>query len=565
MSIDLSLDRLRQLVDYLPPYTRPTLHIAGTNGKGSVSALLTTILLSSDPPLRVGRYNSPHLVTIYDCITLDGVPVSEFLYRATRLEIEDANRKHGTNLSSFELLTLTALGIFEKEKVDIVVLEVGMGGRLDATNIVPDASIAVSALTAVDLDHQKFLGETVRLIAREKAGIGRKGRPFVLGRQRHADVEEEVRTVAASVGFPLVKAVDVRTRDWDETIDGPKPRPFSLEYTNASITTFQKPPPQLISTTLPCFTESILAKLPLHGSHQLDNVAIALTVVSELLTSPLLATLRSSLQLERRITPRAVTLGINYVRWPGRLSFHPIHISVPCSTNTVSTLPPELKQKNIPLVVLADGAHNPASAETLGAYITHLLDLALHSASTSSTTAKVNIDVTYVLALSHSPPKTPLQTLSSILPPILHSSSTNRDVVVSTSVALLRFTPPDGMPWVKSVPPSELASVVHDLVPAANLWVGQDRVEGSDTLSQSDSPFPVPGENMNPDLLSALKWAAERQDHSSRSLEAGSVGLGIVVLAGSLYLVADFYRFLDNEKLAGNLFLSVVGAGDGRR
>src|SRR5260221_2062668 len=106
MSIDLSLDRVKRLIVHLPTYTRPTLHIAGTNGKGSVSALLTSILLNADPPLRVGRFNSPHLISIYDCITIDDVPVSSSLYDTVRAEVEHADKEHQTKLSNFEILTL---------------------------------------------------------------------------------------------------------------------------------------------------------------------------------------------------------------------------------------------------------------------------------------------------------------------------------------------------------------------------------------------------------------------------------------------------------------------------
>ena len=190
MSIDLSLDRLRILISHLPPYTRPTCHIAGTNGKGSVSALLSTILQSLSSSLKVGRYNSPHLVSIYDCITIDNIPVSPASYNAAHAEVTEKDLEKGSKLSSFEILTLTALRVFEREKVDVAVVEVGMGGRLDATNIIPDNSILVSALTAVGLDHQFFLGDTVGKIAFEKAGIARKKTPFVLGFQNLAHARQ---------------------------------------------------------------------------------------------------------------------------------------------------------------------------------------------------------------------------------------------------------------------------------------------------------------------------------------------------------------------------------------
>src|SRR5882762_9813819 len=191
MSIDLTLDRIRTLASHMKtPYTRPTCHIAGTNGKGSVTAILSSILFSSLPPLSVGRFNSPHLVSIYDSITINNKPVASSVYANARGAIESVDRVNSVGASSFELLTLTALLVFEEAGVDIVVIEVGMGGRLDATNIILDECILVSALTAVDLDHQAFLGNTVEDIATEKAAIARSGKPFIIGKQKHQTVYE---------------------------------------------------------------------------------------------------------------------------------------------------------------------------------------------------------------------------------------------------------------------------------------------------------------------------------------------------------------------------------------
>ena len=104
---------------------------------------LSTILQSSSPSLKVGRYNSPHLTSIYDCITIDNIPVSPVSYGAAHAEVSEKDLEKGTKLSSFEILTLTALRVFEKEQVDVAVVEVGMGGRLDATNIIPDRKSVV--------------------------------------------------------------------------------------------------------------------------------------------------------------------------------------------------------------------------------------------------------------------------------------------------------------------------------------------------------------------------------------------------------------------------------------
>ncbi|KIK00341.1 hypothetical protein K443DRAFT_100614 [Laccaria amethystina LaAM-08-1] len=453
MSVDLNLSRLAKLLPQFP-YTRPTLHVAGTNGKGSVASILYSILRSSS--LSVGRYNSPHLVSIYDCIVVNDEPVDPTSYVIARADVEKADREEETKLTSFEILTLTALLVFQRAMVDVVVLEVGMGGRLDATNIVPDPTILASVLTSVDLDHQAFLGNTVSAIAKEKAGIARAGKPFILGPQKHTDVEDVVKQVVSQVGGEILRSVPIGKRDWDEDVDGPPP-------------------------------------FPLHGEHQLDNLGAALAAISALLTHP-----QPNFKLQSHITPQVVAQGIKETRWPGRLSFH----VVPASDNRS-------------LVVLADGAHNPASSATLGAYVTELLS----SLSTSS--SQTRITITYILALSHSPPKTPLQTLLPLLPPKLNSN-----IRAAVEVAVLRFSPPEGMPWVKSVSLQELAGVVRQLVPRGDVWVADDDEDPSQQLEK------------------AVEWAGTTR----RNAEEGEGHL--VVLAGSLYLVADFYRLLARKGLS---------------
>ncbi|KAK7469079.1 folylpolyglutamate synthase [Stygiomarasmius scandens] len=474
MSIDLSLDRIQTLSTLLPRYTRSTVHIAGTNGKGSVSAFVSSILKSTNPPLSVGRFNSPHLVTICDCITLNDHHVTPGVYEKTRSSIEDIAKKNALEISNFELLTLTALQIFESAQVDIVVMEVGMGGRLDATNVIPDRCIAVSALTAVDLDHQAFLGNTIAAITREKAAIARKGKPFLLGKQKHPEVMEVCREVVNQAGGVFLEAVRVDKREWDTHIDGPSPGPCSFSSSN-----FVAPAPQPVSIDLPCFTDTVYTRLPLYGDHQLDNLGLAASIISALVSHPTC----SYLNMKGRVTQESVIQGIEQTKWPGRLSFH-----------TVDSSGPEK------LIVLADGAHNPASSMTLGRYIRDLLR-GSHSKA---------ITLTYILGLSHSPPKTPLQTLSPLLPP----DAGDEDVRVKVRIAALNFSPPEGMPWVKSVPPSEIKDAVGSLCPDADLWIGQD--------------------NSRQDLPAALKWAA------------GVNGEHLVILAGSLYLVADFYRLLSH-------------------
>ncbi|KAJ7245013.1 Mur ligase [Mycena haematopus] len=472
MSIDLTLDRIQRLARYLPAYRRPTCHITGTNGKGSVSAMVSSMLYSSTPPLSVGRFNSPHLVSVNDCISINNQSVSFEVYQEARAEVERADKEQSVGASSFELLTLTALLIFERAQLDVVVLEVGMGGRLDATNIISDDCVLVSALTAVDLDHQAYLGTSVSAIAAQKAAIARKGKPFVMGGQPHPEAETVIADVVNAAGAELLYALPVFARSWDAAIDGPVPPPFSI-----SATPFVPPPPLPVRFTMPCFEHPVLALLPLHGEHQLDNLAIAVSVVSTVLMNPAWTTIRG------RFTNAAIAGGIRSVQWPGRLSFHTLD--------------------SPPLLVLVDGAHNPASAKTLAACVSYLVSMRRESAPSHP------LSVTYILALSHSPPKTPQETLAPLL-----SVHAPEDLQVDVSVVPLRFTAPEGMPWVKAVPPAELQEIVRSLAPGVQTWL--DTTETSGGLSR------------------ALNWAAEQRGDKD----------SLIVLAGSLYLVADFYRLV---------------------
>ena len=539
MSIDLSLDRLRILISHLPSYTRPTCHIAGTNGKGSVSALVSTILQSSSPSLKVGRYNSPHLVSLYDCITIDNIPVSPASYNVAHAEVTEKDFEKGTKLSNFEILTLTALRVFEREQVDVAVVEVGMGGRLDATNIIPDDTVLVSALTAVDLDHQFFLGDTVGKIALEKAGIARKKAPFVLGFQNPAHAQEvvaSVNKVVDEVGAVLVPAITVLKRDWDTTVDGPPPGSFSLLSSLS-----QLPPPQPVKISLPCFSSPLQALLPLYGAHQLDNLGTALTVINVLLTDPSCeeklirnsSTYGSTLMSPKDvITLESVARGIKETNWPGRLSFHTVHL--PSSPSTPNKAPP-------PFLVLADGAHNSASAKTLGDYINHLLYQTVVSTKEGpnyqANQTCINFNITYILSLSHSPPKTPLQTLSPLFSPgsiIIEFGDIAASMTIS--VALLRFTPPEGMPWIKCTPPTEVEEVVKGLIPDADVLVVPDDAAADVDAKKTE------GKKSQSALEKALRWAAGKRKETG---EDGVRQANLVVLAGSLYFVADFYRFLD--------------------
>ena len=490
--MDLSLERIKVLLSHLPQYTLPTIHITGTNGKGSVSSFVASILQASG--FTVGRFNSPHLISVLDSIIINGEPVASDVYNDSRRVVEDLNSGLGIEATSFELLTATALASFLSAKVEIVVLEVGMGGRTDATNAIPDDAVLVSVLTVVDLDHQRFLGDTVGAIAREKAGIARKGRPFVVGPQTYPDVVlSSVRSVVEEVGADLVVCAGPAVmRSWDEAVDGPPPAEPVASSSSSSSLPFRPVVDDAVrpvALSLPCFPGPVLAQLPLRGDHQLDNLGVAGTIVSSLLTHP---SCTRRLPFASKITPRTIAAGVRSTSWIGRLSFH----EVPLSRLGLPT--------EDPLVVLADGAHNPASASVLASYLSHLLK------STPVVGSSEELNLTLLLALSHSPPKTPLQTLTPLL-----SFERPTGVKINVRAAALEFTPVEGMPWVRPVPASEIRDVIRE-------------------IGGSDVGLWTPRDGERESVANALLWAHEEQKRQG--------GKGFVCIAGSLYLVADFYR-----------------------
>jgi dihydrofolate synthase/folylpolyglutamate synthase len=174
--IKFGLDSTRALLAAVgnPHDLLPTIHVAGTNGKGSVSTLLAAALQASG--LRVGVYTSPHLVSFRERIRVDGVLISETAVAAWTAHLRPAIEANDATF--FEATTAIALAHFAAREVDVAVIEVGLGGRLDSTNVITPL---VSVITHIALDHQKYLGDTVEEIAREKAGIVKPGVPLVIG------------------------------------------------------------------------------------------------------------------------------------------------------------------------------------------------------------------------------------------------------------------------------------------------------------------------------------------------------------------------------------------------
>lgn len=221
--VSLGLERMRRFAGALdhPETAVPCIHVAGTNGKGSVAAMLEAILRAAG--WRTGLYTSPHLVRLGERIQVNRTVLSpteitgyvnELLPLAQRIEAEHGADAHP---SYFEFMTAMAFRHFQRARCDIAVIEVGLGGRLDATNIVwPEVSI----VTSVGLDHCDILGTTLAAIAREKAGIIKPGVPVVIGRMP-PEAEQVVREVAAVNRAPVIS---VRERFGDDLRTYPEPR-----------------------------------------------------------------------------------------------------------------------------------------------------------------------------------------------------------------------------------------------------------------------------------------------------------------------------------------------------
>lgn len=217
-TIKLGLDRIRTVLKALgdPHRAYRVVHVAGTNGKGSVCAMIEAGLRAAG--VRTGLFISPHLIEPTERIQIDGVPVSPVLFeRAFSVVHETAGRLAlDAHPTYFETVTAMGLWLFREMRVETAVVEVGLGGRLDATNVVEPA---LTVITSIDFDHQNYLGETIEEIAGEKAGILKPGVPAVFARQR-PEAARVLEARAAAIGIPVMRAEAFEIRDLEVTARG---------------------------------------------------------------------------------------------------------------------------------------------------------------------------------------------------------------------------------------------------------------------------------------------------------------------------------------------------------
>jgi dihydrofolate synthase/folylpolyglutamate synthase len=255
-SVDLALDRMADLVELLgqPQRACPVIHITGTNGKTSTARMIDALLRSRG--LRTGRFTSPHLVSIRERICVDGAPVSPERFVEAYEEVIPyvglVDDRHPAAMSFFEVLTGMAFAIFADTPVDVAILEVGVGGRLDCTNV---ADGVVAVITPIAIDHTRLLGNTIEEIAGEKAGIIKPGALAVLAQQQLPAAEVLLRH-ASEVGATVAReGVEFGVLSDEQAIGGQ----------------------QLVLRGLRGTYEDVF--LPLFGTYQAGNAACALAAV----------------------------------------------------------------------------------------------------------------------------------------------------------------------------------------------------------------------------------------------------------------------------------------------
>ncbi len=308
-----SLGRIRALTELLgdPQHAYPVIHLTGTNGKGSTAAMIESLLRASG--LRTGRFTSPHVMTVNERIAIDGQSISDERFDEVWRDIEpyvamvDERSIDGVSLTFFEVITAMAYAAFADAPVDVAVVEVGLGGTWDATNVA-DAGVAV--VTPIDLDHTHLLGDTIAEITAEKAGIIKPGAQAILAGQTLEAAQVLLARCTEVGALPHREGIDFGLLDRSVAVGGQLIRVNGAEGP----------------------IEDIF--LPLHGAHQAANAAQAVAAVEAFMGL-------------KALNPDVVREGLAQVRSPGRM---------------------ELVRRS-PAVVL-DAAHNPHGARAAAAAVT---------------------------------------------------------------------------------------------------------------------------------------------------------------------------------------------------
>lgn len=401
MGIDLGLKRVSTLMSLLgnPHRNWYSVHVAGTNGKGSVCSYLTSVLKSAQ--IKSGRFTSPHLVNRWDAISIDGESVDENEFLNVESSVRETNMRHNVGATEFELLTAVAFQIFSQRGIKVAVVEVGLGGRLDATNVLEPVQhpvgsqangtgkgVLATIITKIGLDHQAFLGNSLKEIAFEKGGILKELTPCVIDATNDRDVLDTIKEISKSKNVSL-KHTHVYKSGTSET---PSYYIDSLRWGK-------------IDTSL----------TPLLGDYQKNNLACAISALDIL-----------SRWFPQELESKEVIIeGIKSTYWPGRLQW----------INTTLSLDNGEEKK---VRILIDGAHNDSAADELNHFLTDHVRPKME-----------NGKVAFVTAFTSG------KNYKGIISRVVKSG----DSIVATE-----FDSVDGMPWIKAYDSAKNAEMVSQSV-----------------------------------------------------------------------------------------------------
>lgn len=487
-------------------------HVAGTNGKGSICAYIAQMLQTAQ--LKSGRFTSPHLLDRWDCISIDNQPVEQALFKDVEARVKWKNEQHSINASEFELLTATAFEIFNEQKVQVGVIECGMGGRLDATNVLQNPLVTV--ISRIGLDHQAFLGDTVEKIAVEKAGIIKAGVPCIVDGQNESSILAVIKDIASAnkapfVTTPICTASESGT---SQVSNASRPAKQSLLFDDNFKSELEANAASFSSTlhgTFPLLFQELNIRTSGMTNTQLRNMWCAYLAV--IYAIPGLECMENFLQnlyepasAQSRIQRAMGSLTeptFRKVAIPGSktLSEKTMTPSMTSAEVFFRTVAPEMRRAKLDgrnqmfnltsflgykRRALCDGAHNRQALQELGKYV----DRAYRFKTAKSS-------VTWLVA---------------------HSDGRNPDVFrecihPNDKVIVVEFGPVDGMPWVKPLGTEVIAAALSKI--------------GLQALEQHGT-----------EIERGLRRACE--------LATG----GSLVITGSLYLISDVFRLVRKVRRA---------------
>jgi dihydrofolate synthase/folylpolyglutamate synthase len=399
VGIKLGLEQIRALLTLLghPERAYPCLIVAGTNGKGSATAMVERALRAAG--YRTGRYTSPHLVHLEERFAVNGQSISAGMVDELAGHVLARASSLPAPPSFFEATTALALEAFRREAVEVAVLEVGLGGRLDATNAVDAQAVAI---TSVDFDHQAYLGHTIEEITREKAGIMKPGKLAVLG-ENSAPVCQVVIQTAATIGARLVYAPDGVTTSARMT-DG---------RLRANIST-----PRAVYDGL---------TLALRGRHQLNNAVTSMRLLEELEAAGHL-----------KVGATAIRAGIEEAVWPARLELLPSpggYVLIdgaphPAGVRALTSYVLEVFERPLPCVV---GAMRDKEIDTM---LAALRPVAAHFICTAARSPRAAAPEELAAAAARVAPNTPVTIAASATEALAVASNLGSPIVVAGSLYL---------------------------------------------------------------------------------------------------------------------------------